>query len=78
MLGAWKVGAVVVNVNVQWTAEQLSYVAADCGVRAMIVGRAALRRRAMMTACHPCMTRGRSRFPPATARKPGRTTPGLP
>ncbi len=31
-------GAVVVNVNVQWTLEQLGYVAQDCGARLMIVG----------------------------------------
>jgi acyl-CoA synthetase (AMP-forming)/AMP-acid ligase II len=39
MFGAWKIGAVVVNVNSQWTAAQLSYVAADCRARAAIVGR---------------------------------------
>jgi acyl-CoA synthetase (AMP-forming)/AMP-acid ligase II len=30
-------GAVIVNVNVQWTLEQLAYVAGDCGARALIV-----------------------------------------
>lgn len=42
MFGAARIGAVVVNVNVQWTAEQLWYVAEDCGARAMIVERTAL------------------------------------
>lgn len=43
MLAASKIGAVVVNVNVQWTAEQLAYVAADCEAKALIIGREALR-----------------------------------
>lgn len=43
MFGAAKIGAVVVNVNVQWTAEQLVYVATDSGARAVILGRAALK-----------------------------------
>lgn len=43
MLGTAKVGAVVVNVNVQWTPEQLAYVAADCQARALIVGHERLR-----------------------------------
>lgn len=37
MFGAAKLGAVVVNVNYQWTAEQLCYVADDCGAKAVIV-----------------------------------------
>lgn len=37
MLAVAQVGAVVVNVNTQWTAEQLAYVAEDCSARAMIV-----------------------------------------
>lgn len=37
MFAASKVGAVVVNVNVQWTLEQLAYVADDCGARLAIV-----------------------------------------
>jgi acyl-CoA synthetase (AMP-forming)/AMP-acid ligase II len=37
MFAVSKVGAVVVNVNVQWTLEQLGYVAEDCGARLMIV-----------------------------------------
>ncbi len=41
MFGAAKIGAVVVNVNFQWTAEQLCYVAADSGAAALIVGVAA-------------------------------------
>lgn len=41
MFGAAKIGAVVVNVNFQWTAEQLCYVAADSGAAALIVGAAA-------------------------------------
>ncbi|WP_210528163.1 AMP-binding protein [Rubellimicrobium arenae] len=38
MLGAAKIGAVVVNVNVLWTPEQLAYVAGDCGARALVIG----------------------------------------
>ncbi len=37
MFAASKVGAVVVNVNVQWTGEQLQYVADDCKAKLMIV-----------------------------------------
>lgn len=37
MFAIAKVGAVVVNVNVQWTLEQLGYVADDCRARLMIV-----------------------------------------
>ena len=37
MFAIAKVGAVIVNVNTQWTVEQLDYVAADCGARVMIV-----------------------------------------
>lgn len=37
MLAIAKIGAVVVNVNAQWTAEQLRYVADDCGARVLIV-----------------------------------------
>ena len=37
MLAVAKLGAVVVNVNIQWTAEQLDYVADDCGARLLIV-----------------------------------------
>jgi amino acid adenylation domain-containing protein len=37
MLAASKIGAVVVNVNTAWTAEQLAYVAEDSGARALIV-----------------------------------------
>jgi acyl-CoA synthetase (AMP-forming)/AMP-acid ligase II len=44
MLAAAKIGAVVVNVNVQWTAEQLAYVAADSEAKALIIGREALRK----------------------------------
>jgi amino acid adenylation domain-containing protein len=44
MLAATKIGAIVVNVNVQWTAEQLAYVAADCEAKALIVSREALRK----------------------------------
>jgi acyl-CoA synthetase (AMP-forming)/AMP-acid ligase II len=44
MLGAAKIGAVIVNVNSQWTPEQLAYVADDCQAKAMIVGREALRK----------------------------------
>ncbi|WP_246082570.1 AMP-binding protein [Rubellimicrobium rubrum] len=43
MLGASKIGAVVVNVNVQWTPEQLGYVASDCEAKALIIGREGLR-----------------------------------
>jgi acyl-CoA synthetase (AMP-forming)/AMP-acid ligase II len=42
MFGAWKVGAVVVNVNTRWTARQLGYVLRDCRARAAILTRAAL------------------------------------
>ncbi|MBU3030648.1 AMP-binding protein [Paracoccus marinaquae] len=37
MFGAWKIGAVVVNVNHQWTPMQLAYVAGDCRARAAIL-----------------------------------------
>ncbi|OHV84986.1 AMP-binding protein [Rhizobium sp. LCM 4573] len=37
MFAVAKVGAVIVNVNTQWTVEQLEYVANDCGARLMIV-----------------------------------------
>jgi amino acid adenylation domain-containing protein len=40
MFGAAKIGAVVVNVNIQWTAQQLDYVAADSGARALITNSA--------------------------------------
>lgn len=36
MFGAAKIGAVVVNVNHQWTAQQLRHVATDSGARALI------------------------------------------
>jgi acyl-CoA synthetase (AMP-forming)/AMP-acid ligase II len=36
MFAASRLGAVVVNVNTQWTLEQLAYVARDCGARALI------------------------------------------
>ena len=42
MFGAWKMGAVVVNVNIRWTAAQLAYVARDCRARAVIAPRKAL------------------------------------
>lgn len=35
-LAAATIGAIVVNVNVQWTAEQLAHVAADREARALI------------------------------------------
>jgi len=41
MFGAWKMGAVVVNVNVRWTAVQLAYVARDCRARAVILEKGA-------------------------------------
>lgn len=41
MFGAAKIGAVVVNVNIQWTAEQLRYVAQDSGAVALITTAAA-------------------------------------
>ena len=43
MLGAAKIGAVVVNVNIQWSAAQLDYVARDSGARALITNAAALK-----------------------------------
>lgn len=42
MFGAWKMGAVVVNVNIRWTAAQLAYVARDCRARAVIAPHKAL------------------------------------
>ena len=42
MFGAWKAGAVVVNVNTRWTPAQLAYVARDCRARAVIGPRNAL------------------------------------
>ncbi len=39
MFAAWKLGAVAVNVNVQWTGAQLAYVAGDCRARAAILDR---------------------------------------
>ena len=38
MFGALKIGAVVVNVNVQWTPAQLAYVTGDCRASAAILG----------------------------------------
>lgn len=38
MFAVAKVGAVVVNVNAQWSLKQLLYVAADCGARFIIAG----------------------------------------
>ncbi|WP_372800849.1 AMP-binding protein [Paracoccus seriniphilus] len=43
MFGVWKIGAVVVNVNHQWTAAQLGYVADDCRARAAILGASVLK-----------------------------------
>ncbi len=40
MLAVWKLGAVCVNVNVQWTGAQLAYVAEDCRAAAAILDRA--------------------------------------
>ncbi|MFQ8430801.1 AMP-binding protein [Amaricoccus sp. W119] len=37
MLAVAKLGCVVVNVNTQWTHEQLAFVAEDCGARVMVV-----------------------------------------
>ncbi|MFC3530133.1 AMP-binding protein [Paracoccus mangrovi] len=42
MFGAWKIGAVVVNVNMRWTPAQLAYVARDCRARAAILPARAL------------------------------------
>lgn len=42
MFGAWKLGAVVVNVNIRWTPAQLAYVARDCRARAVVLPRNAL------------------------------------
>lgn len=42
MFGAWKAGAVVVNVNIRWTPAQLAYVARDCRARAVIGPRNAI------------------------------------
>lgn len=43
MFGAWKIGAVVINVNTHWTAAQLSYVAQDSRASAAILTRSALK-----------------------------------
>lgn len=43
MFGAWRAGAVVVNVNHQWTSAQLAHVARDCRARAVILRRGAIR-----------------------------------
>ncbi|MEH6648278.1 AMP-binding protein [Sulfitobacter sp.] len=43
MFGAAKIGAVVVNVNYQWTTDQLCYVAADSGAKALVAGKAAVK-----------------------------------
>ncbi len=37
MFAAWRIGAVMVNVNHQWTAEQLMFVAQDCRARLVVV-----------------------------------------
>lgn len=42
MFGAWKAGAVVINVNNRWTAAQLAYVARDSRASAAILPRQAL------------------------------------
>ncbi|WP_347266556.1 AMP-binding protein [Paracoccus sp. (in: a-proteobacteria)] len=42
MFGAWKMGAVVINVNIRWTPAQLAYVARDSRARAAILPAAAL------------------------------------
>ena len=42
MFGAWKAGAVVINVNIRWTAQQLAYVARDSRARAVILARNAM------------------------------------
>lgn len=42
MFGAWKVGAVPVNVNMRWTASQLAYVAQDSRASAIICRSASL------------------------------------
>lgn len=43
LFACWRIGAIAVNVNAQWTVEQLRYVAGDCGARGLITDR----RRAM-------------------------------
>ncbi|KRW97956.1 AMP-binding protein [Paracoccus sp. MKU1] len=42
MFGAWKMGAVVINVNIRWTPAQLAYVARDSRARAAVLPRNAL------------------------------------
>lgn len=37
MFAAWKIGAVVVNINHQWTLDQLAYVAEDCQLKWIVV-----------------------------------------
>ncbi|NUB45584.1 AMP-binding protein [Fertoebacter nigrum] len=39
MFAIWQIGAVAVNVNLQWTMAQLAYVATDCRASAAILGR---------------------------------------
>lgn len=41
MFAVSRIGAVVVNVNVQWTPDQLAYVAGDCGAVAILTEGAA-------------------------------------
>lgn len=53
MFGAWKAGAVVVNVNTRWTPAQLAYVARDCRARAVILARNVLGTLAGDTALSP-------------------------
>ena len=60
MLAASKAGAVVVNVNTAWTAEQLAYVAEDSGARALIV------EPGITDAIPECATGGRAILIPAT------------
>lgn len=69
MFGALKIGAVVVNVNVQWTPAQLAYVAGDCRARAVILGRtAAAPVAAALPTPLPMLARGTGTLPDGATR----------
>lgn len=65
MFGALKIGAVVVNVNVQWTPAQLAYVADDCRARAVIMGRP---RANALSLALPTLARGSGPLPRGATR----------
>lgn len=77
MFAVAQVGAVAVNVNTQWTPEQLAYVAGDCGARLMLVEprTAALLAAGPVTAPVPALVNGKapagSGYVDMTAPPPG-------